>query len=208
MASYFYQLGTLDKPSVYAIFSALGTWIEGDMCKTCGQHRSSFTEPLLVEWDPGTDQVGDFSRGGDEYLIKDSVKDFMQANGYNASFSTGIEYQKFKWTERLGGRHKRVKFPYEGPQLYWLKIIDQVEIDIQKSNIEQDTDCPTCKRTRIKVRRTELHINKKDWKGEKFFTVKQFNNSSIKFISEEARGELQQQGFTNFTAPLAGIIGD
>ncbi len=208
MAVNIYNLETLEKPSLYAMFSALGTWNEGEICPTCGQHGSECVEPLLVEWQPGTDQIGDFSLGSDEFLVKESVKDFMQSNQFNADFSFGIEYQKFKWIERLGGRHKRVKYPYEGPQLFWLDVIDQVNIDFEKSKIEQEADCPTCRRARFKFSRTGLHINSRDWTGEKFFTVKQFNNSSLKLISEQARQELLSQGFTNFSTSLAGVISD
>jgi hypothetical protein len=207
MTKQFYRFDTPSKPAAFARFAALGSWKSAEICKTCGQHGSEYAEPLLVEWEPGTDVIGDFSWGGSACIVKDSVKDFLNQHGFNTSFSTAIEYQKFKWTERLGGRHKRVKYPYEGPNLSWLRAIDRVEIDIEKSNIDRQPDCRTCGRLRIQVRRDGLHINDKSWNGEKLFSVKQFSKSGM-FISEEALQELQDQGFTNFAASLAGLIGD
>ena len=59
-----YLLDDPAKPAEFARFSHVGTWSNDRVCEVCGEPTSRLVEPLQIEWDEGTDRIGDFSWGG------------------------------------------------------------------------------------------------------------------------------------------------
>jgi hypothetical protein len=65
----FFLLDDPANPAEFAQFAAVGTWADDRSCDVCGEASSRLVEPLQIEWDEGTDRIGDFSWAGYHCVI-------------------------------------------------------------------------------------------------------------------------------------------
>jgi hypothetical protein len=186
------------------MFSHVGTWSDGaTTCKVCGKHNQVLIEPLQIEWEDGSVNIGDFSWCSYTAIVLDPVKKWLLDNRFEARFGR-VEVKKPTGKARM----PRVAFPYKGPNLNWMIPSAAVRLDEERSGIEKISDCPACGQKRTKFTRERIYISRRDWNGQKLFRIEQNGKSSAMFVSEEAANLLRQTGFSNYVLVPAGEIGN
>lgn len=186
----------------YAGIAHRGTWSKSTgICPNCGQHGQHLIEPLQIEWEPGSDMIGDFSWCGFTFAVKENAKQFFIQNRFECNFGK-VEIQKLS-TKRRG--RKIVPFPYKGPKIHWVMPYKHINLDNEKSALEIKSDCKVCNRLVYKFQLDGLLIPKSEWHGEKMFNITQYGDTPT-YISEDALQEILSQDFTNFNYSKAGII--
>jgi len=119
-------------PSEFADFSHVGTWSEEtEYCASCEYSNQQLIEPLQIEWEPGSDIVGDFSWCGAAILINEYVKEVFEKNGLECKYGK-VEIKES--TTPIRGR-KIVGCPYTGLKLYWLIPNRIIDVDIERSEL-------------------------------------------------------------------------
>lgn len=196
-----YLLDDPAAPAHFARFSILGTWVDDRICGNCGEPTSRLIEPLQVEWDEGTDKIGDFSWSGYHCIVVEAVRTFLVSNEFEAEFG---QVKVMEPTE-IASR-PRVPFPYDGPPLSWLKPTASLKVDVHKSGIRLLSDCSSCSQKRYTFKREGLVFPKTSWQGESIFTVEQFSRSRATFITENALKQLTNAEFSNLCPRVAGRI--
>lgn len=189
----------------YAQFVATGTWTEGVICPECTGTNSFLLPPLQIEWDSGSDFIGDFSWGQYPLVaIKNRVFRFLKDNGFRFRFER-VEYMKP--TEKIKKSEKRVAFPYQGPRLRWLLADAVLQCDIKKMGIEIEKKCMTCGKIKLKSpANCEIIILKDQWNGEKIFCCEPIGLRNNIVVSEEGRTMIEEAGFTNIAFKECGYI--
>lgn len=198
-----YLLEGLGNSALFASFACVGTWSDDRICSVCGEASARLSEPLQIEWDDGTDQIGDFSWGGYNCVVRDAARSFLESHAFELKFG---EVQVVAPTERT--RRPRVEFPYRGPTLSWPTPLSRLRLDEERSGVQLLSDCLSCGQRRYTFRRDGIAFRRSTWKGEKIFLVEQFRRSSAMFLTEEGVAALLQGGFSNLSPRLAGEIID
>jgi hypothetical protein len=189
------------EPAKYARFSHIGTWTPGSVCKKCGLGSSVLIEPLQIEWDPGTEMIGDFSWCGYTCIVTAAVRRFLEEAVFECRFG---KVQVMPPMEKT--KMPRVKYPYSGPPVSWLMPTTYVQLNESRSGIKLASDCPQCDQKDYTFKREGLVIDNKNWSGERIFRIKQFGKSDATFITEAGLDTLIKRGFTNICPSLAGSI--
>jgi hypothetical protein len=114
----------------YAVAVRRGTW-------TKDEHGHSVRiPPLLIEWEPGSTEIGDFCWPGfgDEMAVKRNVAEELRAN-----FS-GFELHEVQYVARAKGSKRRlsIPFPYTGPKLVDLQATRNVTFNPARSTVVRD----------------------------------------------------------------------
>lgn len=192
----------------FAFFSALGTWSKGDgLCRACQGHSQNRIEPLLVQWEPSSDVIGDFSWDGPwgyVFLVTEPVVAFLRRHGFECGF-LGVEYVE---PEKASKRYKCVPYPYRGPKQYWGKCETFVDLDQQASGVKLKIDCPECGRQKHTFRNEGIAIPRSNWSGEKMFRIRTNGKSLATFVTDEGRRLIEEAGFSNIAFRPAGEIVD
>ncbi|MDW8801453.1 hypothetical protein P8V03_09830 [Clostridium sp. A1-XYC3] len=187
----------------FARFSHVGTWETfREPCVNCQRTTEKLSEPLLIEWEPGSDLIGDFSWCGYSIVVLDNVKNFMIKKEFECEFGK-VEVVKNSTTKR---KTKMVQYPYEGPNLNWLLAKSKINLDVDKSKLELKNDCVVCNLREYKFKMDNIVIPRVNWNNEKMFKISQFNNSAATYVTRQALEELLSEGFTNFKYKEAGYI--
>lgn len=170
-----------------------------ESCDVCQKVTQKLVEPLIVEWDYGGNLVGDFSYCGYTIIVTNRVKEFLKENNFNCHFGKVV-------VEKTRGkkRGKLVPYPYEGPNLDWMMPHDMITLDVEKTGLYYQIDCPKCGYTDYIFRKDGIVIPNSEVKDVKMFRIIQFGLSKAPFITEEALQEVLAQGFTNFWYNEAG----
>lgn len=197
-----YLLDDPAQPGRFARFTHVGTWSEGELCDGCGQCTQELIEPLQIEWDPGTDRIGDFSWCGYTAVVRNEARSFLEEGEYPCRFGR-VEVVAPTVTR---SRRRRVAYPYTGPELSWLIPTRRVALDENASGIELEVDCPQCGQKDYSFRQTGLVIPADEWGGEKLFLIEQFGKSKATFLPDFALSQLIEQGFTNLEPVEAGVF--
>jgi hypothetical protein len=196
-----YLLDDPAKPAEFARFSHVGTWSDDRVCDVCGEPTSRLVEPLQIEWDEGTDRIGDFSWGGYHCVVVDALRSFLEAHAFEVAFGNVQVVPPTAAAVR-----SRVPFPYVGPHVSWLIPIARLHLDEEQSGIRLISNCSVCGQKRYTFRRDGLVLRKQAWHGEKIFVAEQFGRSRATFITEQALLALTRAGFSNLCPRLAGQI--
>lgn len=200
-----YLLDNPSRPSVFAQFCHVGTWSEGELCDACGQTLQHLIEPLQIEWDPGTETIGDFSWCGYTAVVRNDVRSFLEENGFECIFGRVEVLPPTGWKRT---QRARVPFPYTGPELWWLIPTRRVALDEAASGVRLEIDCPRCGQKDYSFRRTGIVIRAGNWNREKLFLIDQFGESGAMFVPDFALAELIDRGITNLKPIEAGVIVD
>jgi hypothetical protein len=120
----------------------------------------------VIEWQPGSALIGDFTWPAGEVVITDRVLKALQQ--HFKSFEVGpvemVQNPKLKKPVRPSRRTQpRVWLPYEGPPLYDLTVTSWVNFDDERSSAFLVRRCNVCGRERWTVdgvEKTELHWDK------------------------------------------------
>jgi len=185
----------------FADYSHIGTWSKRTIfCEECEYSNESLIEPLQIEWNPGSDNIGHFSWCGSNVVVLDNVKLYMEERNYMASFKKVVVNKPEKNKKKV----RIVPYPYTGPQLYWMVSETVLEVDLGKSDYDIEI-CPVCNREDIVFEPNGICISEKSWSGEKFFYINEYGNS-VSFMTEEGVKEIEGQAFSNFHYEEAGFI--
>ena len=92
------------------------------LCARCGRGARYVTpRPLILEWEPGADVIGDFTwPGGGRVAVKRTVFDILarKFSGFHAENVEMVQDPKLKRPKRPASRSKpRIWLPYTGPEL-------------------------------------------------------------------------------------------
>ena len=203
----FYLLVDPLKPSQFAMCSVVGTWGKGKDCKFCTRRISGdiIIAPLVIEWEPGTERIGDFSWGGYKAVVLDRARSVLESNDFECRFDRVIVKRPRSF---LRSKMPRVAYPYKGPKLFWMRPTERVHIDVALSRIglEEDCPCPVCGIEEYEFRRNRLVIRKSAWNRCKMFQIAEFGQSGATFVTESALKILDDTGLTNLCPRLAGEI--
>ena len=195
----FFLLDDPARPGEFARFSHVGTWTPGTVCKQCGLSSAELIEPLQIEWNPGTDRIGDFSWCGYTCVVIDKVRRFLTNAGFKCGFG---RVEVTPPTEKT--KMPRVPHPYSGPTLSWLTPGKRLRLDTARSGVELVSDCCRCGQKRYTFKREGLIIDARDWFGEKIFCIEQFAKSGATFVTELGLNALAKEGFANLCPRPAG----
>jgi len=192
----------------FAYFSALGTWSKGKgLCKSCQASGQDYIEPLLVQWEPSSDVIGDFSWDGPygyTFVITEPIVDFFRHHNFVCKF-LNVEYVE---PEKSVMRWKCVPFPYTGPKQFWGECETFVNLDLEASNVELREDCQECGEKRYTFRYENIVIPRSNWHGEKMFRITTNGKSAATFVTEEGRRLIEEANFNNIVFRPAGTILD
>lgn len=186
----------------FAHFSVVGTWnYRREPCDQCGYYWQEIISPLLVQWEPSSRRIGDFSWDGPfgyTFLLKAPVARRLNESGL-AIKTAAVEYVK---PDRKG---EVVEFPYTGPQLVWAKDLPMVELDREASGVSQTSSCSSCGDVRYTFRDNGIIIRENDWQNHHIFRIAT-NGPALTFVTELGRSIIEREELTNISFREAGEI--
>ncbi len=186
----------------FASFSHVGTWEDDQLCASCGRSFARLTKPLLIQWDEGSAQIGDFSYCGYTVIVSDRVRSLLVEHGMEFNYySTETVAPEAPPTGR-----PRVEFPYFGPALTWIVPRFCVPLNTKKSHLEMESLCSSCGFVDWPFSRKNLVIDRQSWHGERAFEIEQFVPSGAIILTEEGLSMLQSAGLSNLGSHECGVI--
>jgi hypothetical protein len=121
---------TADREADYARACRVGTWTT-----TGDPPRTVRTPPLIIEWEPGSTEVGDLTWAGcGDYMVKRSVAEDLQNAGFRG-FEPGPVVMRPN-SDCPNRKRGIIRLPYEGPELVDLWTTKWVPIDRDKSSLQ------------------------------------------------------------------------
>jgi hypothetical protein len=202
MSVRFFMLG-FPADSPYAWAGCRGTWPQrptGCPCPECSAVDLRRLDPLIIEWEPGSDQIGDFTWPSFGLVVTQRVREAFEGKFRGFEFGSVEMRQdpKVKRPVRVTKRTvPRVWLPYEGPTLWDLRAPKVCGLDLSRSNLTIRRICGTCSRIYydhphdIYRRYT---VDRSTWNGEHAF---QLRESPVLHVTEEVKQLIETQGFTN-----------
>jgi hypothetical protein len=112
----------------YARASRRGTW-EGQPPRR--------VKPLVIEWEPDSNVIGDFTWPGfdSDIVITDRVGTAMKEAGVTGLELAPVEMVENSRKSKRTSRMKQVKLPYTGPPLWDLWVTGRARVDRERSTI-------------------------------------------------------------------------
>lgn len=146
-------LWRLDDPRDHAFAEAgrRGAWraVRPGLCPECGAPGQERTSPLIIEWMPGSDVVGDFTWAGlGDVAVTERAADVLRAAGVAIELGP---VEMVEPTRRARRRDRRVALPYRGPTLFELIPTRWIDLDRQRSSVVLEHACGTCGTERFAV---------------------------------------------------------
>ncbi len=195
---------SLLKTAHFAHYSIVGTWTYlRDPCKKCNYYWQRIVAPLLIQWEPSTEVIGDFSWDGPfgtKFVVTERVVDKMNLMGFDCLFSE-VQYV------RPDRKRNVVPFPYAGPRLRWCQPTAMVSLDMERSVVAVVSHCLECGDVRYTFRDNGIVIRKQEWKQKDIFRIAT-NGPDLAFVTEEGRRLIEEAGLTNIAFTDAGEIID
>lgn len=152
----------------FALASCVGTWAplapgQGGFCGGCQRLNQIRVSPLVVEWEPGSDVIGDFvwapifglmiSAPAAERLNAAGISGF--ALGPVVMQESRSSKQPKRATAARSTRVPQVRLPYDGAQLFDFTPNRHVRIDESRSTARRREACPVCGRYGYEVEGVE-----------------------------------------------------
>lgn len=200
---------------VFAQAGSRGTWFPTGVkiCPECNSSRQKRVSPLILEWEPGSDVVGDFAYlSGDEVVVTQKVKDALEKRFREVKFGAVKFWQEKKLhrPQKITRRSKpRIWLPYDGPTLWNVIPTKWCHLDYEKSKVSILKECATCGKT-IYVHPSwperHLVIDTTTWNGEDIFHVYEYSGGI--FCTQRAKEYVEMAGFTNVAFLEDGEIFD
>ena len=197
----------------YASATIRGTWTPGrGPCPECKASTSELLAPLVVEWEPGSDVVGDFVWPGFDnvVVVSDRVRRALEEQ-FPCDFRP-VEMRQDPGVRRPAkqtGRTKpRVWLPYRGPPLWWWLVpLGSASLDMKASNWTYEKHCSTCGKEHWRVPRENRHtiVDRSSWTGHDIFTIR---GAGWVFCTEKVRIWIAGQGFLNVAFTRDGWISE
>jgi hypothetical protein len=190
-----------------------GTWSPSPgLCPECQRDRSVRVPPLIIEWEPGSAQVGDFTWPGfnDELVVTQRVRDALEDRFCCMGFLSIVmqQHPRLRRPTRVTKRTKpRVWLPYEGPPLWQLRATTWCSLDHEASGVRLDKVCATCGKSIYLAppfEQRHLVVLPSTWYGEDIFNIREY--AGWTFCTERVKEFIEAQGFTNAGFALDGEI--
>jgi hypothetical protein len=136
----------------FARFTLRGTWQGSEkqgVCEACGASDEERVSPLIIEWQSGSDQVGDFiwpDMPLDAALSANAVR---KLQGKVGGFALGpvemLQNRRLKRPTKPNRRTRpRIWLPYDGPPIYDLLVTKTVPADMDRSSLRFISKCSIC----------------------------------------------------------------
>ncbi len=155
-------------PAAFAHFAAVGTWkSQREPCNSCGWGRETIVPPLVVQWEPSSKVIGDFSWDG-PFGLTPIVRDSAAAVLSAPEFCCQLHPVVYIKPDRI---RQTVAFPYNGPTLQWSDCQARVELDREASGVTMLSSCSFCGDTRFDFRMEGIVIRKSAWSGQLMFRI-------------------------------------
>ena len=149
-----WRLG-LPVDGAYAVADRRGAWARPEPCPAgCDMAHERRVQPLVIEWQKGSDLVGDFTVTGvapDDIAV--SARTGQELHDRYAGFDLGPV--EMITTRSVPRRAKIVRLPYAGPKLLELWATAYVHLDPARSSVTLARECSVCGRSRWNVRDIE-----------------------------------------------------
>jgi hypothetical protein len=126
---------------------ARDAWIEvGELCPECGRIELRPAVPLVIEWEPGSDKVGDFSYVNRRWIVKEAVIESLRKHfrGFESGPLEMIERPGLRRPKRATGRNRRIWLPYDGPPL--AEFVITAEVSMAPCSTVKTELCSNCGR--------------------------------------------------------------
>lgn len=168
-------------------------------CKLAGRKRVS---PLIIEWDVGSDVIGDFTwpSGLGEVIVTDRVRACFASKGF-----TGIKFEPVEMVQKPGlkrprkesGANRRVWLPYSGPPIWNLLVTSSRNLDLLPSGRSLVTDCPYCKRERMIVhdKSAPFVLTPHSGPDTDFFRIQEMGK--LTYVTEDVKQVIEDNKYTN-----------
>jgi hypothetical protein len=185
----------------FAYFGLHGTWKGNSeapgLCPECTRSMQARVPPLIMEWEPGSERIGDFSWRGISFEIVSRLDIAKSLKQYFTGFS--IESIEMVMNSNRGtskGKKKCVSLPYDGPELCEIWVNNFLRLDDSASALQIERICRTCNFKYYKPKREGL-VLEPDLESTGFFRVEQF--PGWVFCSTEVKNYIEGQKFTNIS---------
>jgi len=186
----------------FAHFSVTGTWVyRREPCKTCGYYWQETVAPLLVQWEPSSEMIGDFSWDGPfgyVFVVKSGVAEMLHSMHLECRFLP-VDYVK---PDR---KRSTVPFPYDGPTLLWGQCTETVNVDMKASQVNVESSCSECGDVRYTFRDSGIIVRRKQMQQLKMFRIAT-NGPALTFVTEEGRRLIENAALSNIAFSEAGQI--
>jgi len=198
----FYDFVRQDYGDVYADALMCGTYEQLPRCANCQLACRRRIPPLIIEWDDGSNVIGDFTwpAGLEEIVVSDRVKTCFQSNGL-----VGIEFEpvemfqkpNLKKPTKESRAKRRVWLPYNGPPLWSLVVTSSFHLDLVKSKRSVVNECQRCGRERMIVhdRAAPLVLTGDLSQRADLFRIREMGK--LVFGVESVRQIIEENRFTN-----------
>jgi hypothetical protein len=101
------------------------------------EKRKVRTQPLIVQWHPGSIVIGDFNVCFWGVFVKQEISDELIRLGVRGFEPGPVEVRDNSERSKRRAK-KRVKFPYEGPRLAELWVTKWVRMDPERTTYEEE----------------------------------------------------------------------
>lgn len=164
---------------------------------------------LVIEWEYGSNVIGDFTWVGEEVVVSDKVRECIESRGFSGVGFEPVEMtqrQALKRPRKISKARARVWLPYDGPPLWALLVTSWCHLDVMLSGRSIVTECDVCNRRRMIVHdsKAPLIIKPESWTGTDFFFIREMEK--LVFISGVVKQAFEQHGFTNVTMKERGKV--
>jgi hypothetical protein len=193
-----------------------GTWYPQGVkiCPECDTSRQKRVPPLIIEWEAGSEVIGDFVWPGLnlELVITDGVKNAIEGQFREIEFWPVVFFQnpKLHRPNKITKRSKpRVWLPYNGPVLWNVIPTVWCHLDHIQSNVSIAKICSTCGKTIYKIPpwyQRRLVIDRTTWNGEGIFHIYEYSGGI--FCTERVKEYIEAARFNNVSFLEDGVIPD
>jgi hypothetical protein len=193
-----------------------GTWYPSGakVCPECGHSRQRRVPPLILEWEPGSDVIGDFAWLGadDEVVVTQHVRIALEGRfrGFELRSIEFWQDPKLKRPQRITRRTKpRIWLPYEGPPLWDLWVTAWCHLNLDRSSETLEKECSTCGEKFYKgppFEERHLVVDPTSWDGSDIFHIYEYPRWI--FCVERVKEFIEQASFTNVSFLEDGEIPD
>jgi hypothetical protein len=191
--------------STFAQATRRGTWYppSSKICPECKTSRQSRVSPLIIEWEAGSTEIGDFVWPGlnTEVVVVQKVKEIFQLN------FDGLEYKTIEFWEnpkliKPAAFHRKTKrriiLPYTGPTLWDVIPSSWCHLDHQLSGVSIVKECSTCGKVLYKTPpwpHRRLVVDPETWNGADIFHIYEYSGAI--YCTEGVVDVVEKYKFTN-----------
>jgi hypothetical protein len=206
-----YHVIRTDYDGRYAEAFLEGTFVKKGKCPKCRREPSKRVSPLVIEWEPGSAEIADFTWPAslDERVVTQRVKDCIEQHGFSgATFGPVkmIETTTVKKPKRITSRTKpRVWLPYKGPPLWDLSIVSECALDLAASKRYLMESCDECgHQIWASPPGAPLVVTKSSWDGADIFRIQ--GVGGLMFVVKKVKQALEEIRPTNVHLEERGTI--